>query len=121
MLQVCQDCRSAYHWEFPRFGCACGRYDPSLAGVAGALTDERTAVANVPPTRTGARALWSDTGPRPAAAPGDRQPRQARPLRSPSRSRLRERFDLDDDVEDLPWQHRSRDFRSGNLRSRPAD
>ena len=120
MLQVCPDCRSAYHWEFPRFGCACGRFDPSLAPLAAALGREREVVGA--PDRAGQSGVWDSALRRDVRELRDgwlSHPRLARAEPKPRAARPQERLDLDDDdLEHLPWQHRSRDFR-GNLRRRP--
>ncbi len=120
MLEVCPDCRTAYHWEVPRFGCQCGRHDPSLAPLAEALTAQRAG---------GARAIWNadrdadqDQAPLARPATGRRdapEPRSkalpgarwVRPTPRPRSARPLDRLNLDDDTDDLPWQHRSRDLR----------
>ena len=119
MVQVCPNCKTAYHWEVPRFSCACGRFDPSLAAPAESLIPQREqrrwdAVPQrarnfpgpAPSSNDTLRRDPTENRGRPALGP------RATGLTPKSRpARRLERYNADDDQDDLPWQHRSRDLR----------
>ena len=116
MVQVCPDCRSAYSSEVPRFACACGRHDPSAAAQTDSFMPRRSGVANLFQDRD----ATATAGARGDALLRDiRETRErsflgqciARPAPRPRLPRPHDRFDLDDDNDNLPWQHRGRDFR----------
>lgn len=113
MFGVCPQCRTAYHWEFPRFGCQCGY----MSDVPPPSEPERNGYSSLGRSPWSGQQPWnSDNGtnrrwggtPRPATSGITVDSTERDRPRAEDRERERDRERKRREREEESWERRDR-------------